>query len=200
MKDGYTRLGIFGGTFNPIHLGHLRLAEDVREKFCLDRVIFVPTNIPPHKNMEVWIDPLDRLRMVEMALSGNEGFSCEDVEIKRGGLSYTIDTVDYIYENYQFEGRPFFIVGSDLIGEIHTWKYVQSLAEKVHFIVILRDKYPIAGDGAGYIKGLHLHYFKKRNIDITSSEIRERVKMGKSIRWLVTEEVFHYINEKGLYR
>ncbi len=194
------KLGVFGGTFNPIHIGHLRLAEDVREKFTLDRIIFIPTNIPPHKKVEFGADPIDRLKMVQIAVEKNGSFICDDVEIKRGGNSYTIDTVNYIYKNYQFDKKPFFLLGSDLIPELSTWKRIDRLTELLSFIVLLRNNYPIVSEYGNDIMGFEYSIFSDRNIEITSSEIRQRLRKGQSVRYLVADSVLDYIIEKGLYR
>jgi len=195
-------LGVFGGTFNPIHIAHLRLAEDVREKFSLERVIFIPTNLPPHKRVEGRIDPGHRLKMVRLAARSNPHFKCDDIELKRGGVSYTIDTVNYLYDKYSLHDRPYIIIGSDLVGEIGTWKKIGSLAQKVHFVVLLRNGHLVEKNRAlcRNLPGSSWHYFEKRTMDITSSEIRERAMQGRSIRYLVPEPVLEYIKEKGLYQ
>jgi nicotinate-nucleotide adenylyltransferase len=194
------KLGVFGGTFNPIHIGHLRLAEDVREKFSLDRILFIPTNIPPHKKVEFGAAPIDRLRMVQIAVERNSSFLCDDVEIKRGGNSYTIDTVNYIYKKFQFEEKPFFILGSDLIPELNTWKEIHRLTGLLFFIVLLRNNYPIVGEYGNEITGFECSVFGDRNIEITSSEIRQRLRKAQSVRYLVADSVLDYIIEKRLYR
>ena len=138
MKIKCRKLGLFGGTFNPIHIGHLRLVEDICEEFNLDKVVFIPTNIPPHKKMKEEISPEHRIRMVKAAIKDNCRFMSDDIELKRGGISYTIETVNYVYENYGFEKKPFFILGSDLMDEISTWRQIELLAAKLHFIVMMR--------------------------------------------------------------
>jgi nicotinate-nucleotide adenylyltransferase len=193
------RLALFGGTFNPIHVGHLRLAEDVREQFNIDRVLFIPTNIPPHKSVDAHIEPKHRLNMVQLAIEGNDSFNCDDVELRRGGNSYTIDTVEYVYEQYAFDGRPYFILGSDLMPEIGTWKSIERLAGLVHFIVLIRADYPFREESCSGIMGLSWHRFNGRKIQVNSTEIRHIMGRGASIRYLVTERVLQYIRDHELY-
>lgn len=205
MGIQYRRLGIFGGTFNPIHIGHLRLAEDVRELFRLDRVVFIPAYIPPHKKVEECCSAFDRLQMVERAVESNDYFLCDDIEIKQGGISYTIDTVHYVFQNYQFEGKPHLIVGSDLIGELDTWKNIDRLVKEVKFIVLVRKGHPIKESDVFKKLGVRernqklFSYYTQRKIDVTSSEIRDRLKKGLSIHYLVPDRVYWYIKEKKLY-
>jgi nicotinate-nucleotide adenylyltransferase len=194
-----TRLGIFGGTFNPIHFGHLRMAEDVRDHFSLDRILFVPTNLPPHKVVEQHIPPEYRMHMVEMAIDGNQSFLCDDVELKRGGHSYTIDTVEYIYREYEFADKPYLILGSDLIPELDEWKDIERLTGLVHFIILNRANYPFVSANSNDIIGLCYTLYEGRQIQITSSEIRSKLQEGKSIRYLVPDVVLRYIIDKGLY-
>jgi nicotinate-nucleotide adenylyltransferase len=193
------RLALFGGTFNPIHLGHLRLAEDVREQFELDRIIFIPTNIPPHKSLEGDIAPSHRLAMLSLALEDNVGFLFDDIELRRGGASYTVDTVDYVYARYQFEGRPFFILGSDLIPELHTWKAIDRLTQLVHFIVLVRTDYPFPAALKSDILDMQYSVYEGRKMDVHSSEIRRLMGEGRSVRYLVTDRVLRYIHDHGLY-
>ena len=178
----------------------MRLAEDVREQFSLDRILFIPTNVPPHKPLEDKIDPRHRLNMVNIATEGNDAFVCDDVEIQRGGSSYTIDTVEYIYEHYQFEGRPYFILGSDLMPELRTWKDVERLVELVHFIVLVRVNYPFNSVASNGIIGFIYSLYEGRKIQINSSEIRDLLRNGRSARYLVAEPVLKYIIDNGLYR
>ncbi len=219
MKINCRNLGLFGGTFNPVHIGHLRLAEDIGEEFRLDKVVFIPTNIPPHKKMKEEISPVHRVRMVESAIKDNDRFTSDDIEVERGGISYTIETVNYVYDNYCFEEKPFFILGSDLLDEIAVWKDISILTRKVHFIVMMRagstgldrlsgladlfqteDRDKQDGNYPACSNGLSFSLFEKRKLEITSSEIRERIKLKKSIRYLVTEDVLHYIERNDLYR
>jgi nicotinate-nucleotide adenylyltransferase len=206
MKINCQNLGLFGGTFNPVHIGHLRLVEDISEEFHLDKVVFIPTNIPPHKKMKEKISPEHRIRMVDAAIKDNDKFVRDDIEIRRGGISYTIETVNYVYDNYGFEKKPFFILGSDLLDEINTWKDIELLAEKLNFIVIMRTGSSGSnglldlGKLSNISNRLSYSFYEKRKLEITSSEIRERIKLKKSIRYLVTEEVLNYIEKNNLYK
>jgi nicotinate-nucleotide adenylyltransferase len=193
------RLGIIGGTFNPVHNGHLRLAEDVREEFALDKVLFIPTNIPPHKKSDDMSGCEDRLAMLSLCLAENDHFAYDDVEIRRGGVSYTIDTVRYLYEERSFEGKPHFIIGSDLLMELDTWKDIGELVALVEFVVLVRPDFPVEDRENPSVPNSKLHYFDNRKIDITSSEIRDRIRGNRSIRYLVPECVYRYIYEKGIY-
>lgn len=202
MAKQALRFGVFGGTFNPIHNAHLMLAEDVREEFFLEKVLFIPTNLPPHKRVAGGIDPAHRLRMVRLAIQHNPHFQCDDIELKRKGVSYTVETVEYLYEKYGLDEKPHLIIGSDLVSEIDTWKKIETLAQKVHFVVLMRDGYPVEENRRlpRTLPGCSWYYFEKRKIAITSSEVRERVKRGRSIRYLVPETVLEYIRENRLYQ
>jgi nicotinate-nucleotide adenylyltransferase len=193
-------IGIIGGTFNPIHIGHLRLAEDVREEFGLERILFIPTNLPPHKSMDGMIDSEDRLEMVRLALRDNEHLACDDAEIRRGGVSYTIDTARYLYGKRGLEGPLHLIIGSDLLLDLAAWKRIDDLVRLVDFIVLVRPDFPVADREKPPVPGARLRFFDNRKIDVTSSEIRERIKENRSIRYLVPESVYRYIYENDLYR
>ena len=213
------RIGLFGGTFDPIHWGHLRSAEEVSESFDLDRVLFIPASIPPHKRGQTTTPARDRLAMVRLAVAKNPRFKVSTVEIARPGVSYSIDTVRHFAERKRQSDSLFFIIGLDAFREIGSWKDFAEIFPLCDFIVTSRpgskDSDPLRGTGVA-VKRLFCYDFKRRNyrhgsgsrvffikltdIAISASEIRGRVKEGKSIRYLVPSRVKTYIKKQGLYR
>lgn len=187
------KIGILGGTFNPIHIGHLILAEEAREKLGLDKVIFVPTYLPPHKDNSDIAAALHRLRMLELALKSNKLFCVSDIEIKRNGRSYTIDTIKEFKEKYPKDDL-YFIIGSDLLKYLDEWKDLSEILKMVKFIVATRPGYPLEKIPS-YIKTLPI-----RAVDISAFEVRSCIKENKSFRYLVADAVFNYIVKKRLYR
>jgi nicotinate-nucleotide adenylyltransferase len=216
-ETGKKRVGLFGGTFNPIHLGHLRGAEEIREFFCLDKVIFTPAAIPPHKETEGMVNPLHRLEMAQRATLKNPWFSVSDIELKRPGKSYSIDTLRYFRDIHQ--GPLFFILGGDAFFEIETWREYQTLFSLCHFVVMARPgsqkkgeaselpagvvpffKYDPVLRGWIHVSGNHLYMKEITFLDISSTQIRKLIGKGGSVKYLIPMEVEAYIQEKGLYR
>ena len=187
------KIGILGGTFNPIHLGHLILAEEVRQKIELDEVIFVPTNLPPHKDNGEIIPASHRLKMLRLAIRGNPYFSVSDIEIKKGGLSYTIDTIKEFKKIYQ-EHELYFIIGSDLFTYLSEWKDLKEIIVLVKFIVATRPGYPLKN------LPVYMTTIDIRAVGISAFEIRQCIKQNRSFRYLVPEAVRRYILKKGLYK
>jgi len=214
------RIGIVGGTFNPIHLGHLRSAEENRETYDLSRVIFIPSATPPHKDSGNIIDAKHRYKMVKRAVSSNCNFVASDIELKREGKSYTIDTLKYFKERVGDEGEIYFIIGLDAFIEIETWMNFRELFEYSHFVVTDRpdseskspqfvmpegisDAFEKQTDGE---QDFWIHTSKSRlyfqdisALDISSTVIRGLIRDGKSISYLVPESVNKYIKKRGLY-
>ena len=187
------RIGLLGGTFNPIHVGHLILAEEAREKLGLDKVIFVPAFLPPHKDNSDIAKASDRLTMVKLAIAGNRNLLASDIEIKRDGRSYTIDTIREFKTKYP-EDELYFIIGSDLLKYLDEWKDLGDIIKMVKFIVATRPGYPLEKIPS-YIKTMEI-----RAVDISAFEIRGKIKEDKSFRYLIPERVFNYINKKRLYK
>lgn len=187
------KLGIIGGTFNPVHIGHLILAEEAREKLKLDRIIFVPAFLPPHKDNAGIVDARHRFSMLKLAVRDNKYFAVSDAEISRGGRSYTIDTIKQLKDAYPRD-ELHFIAGSDLLKYLEEWKDLPEILRMVKFVVATRPGYPLEEIPA-YITTVAI-----RAVDISAFEIRACVKENKSFRYLVPEAVFRYITRKRLYR
>jgi len=187
------RIGILGGTFNPIHIGHLILAEEVREKLKLDRVIFVPTYLPPHKDNSDIASSAVRLTMVKLAIKGNRYFFASDIEVKRDGRSYTIDTLKEFKKIYP-EDELYFIIGSDLLRYLDDWKDLDEIIAMVSFIVATRPGYPLEKIPS------HISTIPIRAVDVSAFEIRKAIRENKSFRYLVPEAVRSYIEKNSLYK
>jgi len=222
--DQSERVGLFGGTFNPIHKGHLAMAEAVLRQYGLDKVIIIPSAQPPHKSMEL-APAQDRLRMVHLALNQIPGLQASDIEIQRTGYSYTIDTLHYFRARLKPGGQLFFILGADAFIEIYTWKAYRNLFEEAAFIVLPRPPHSlfdrqrrralrefviqrISSDYAWdedemslyHPRNLPIHLAVIDPVDISSTQIRQSIREGRPLTDKLTKEVWRYIMEKGLYR
>lgn len=215
------RIGILGGTFNPIHFGHLAASEEVRERLKLDCIMFIPSFLPPHKREEEVPSASRRLEMVRRAISGNAHFALSDIEVKRGGKSYTIDTIEEVHSahpNAQF----FFITGVDSFLEIRTWKRWEELLSLCSFVILSRPGYCFSdllkidfmNDAASEVIALDrgdvrqaflrigpftLYLETISHFEISSTDIRKRIRKGRSIKYLLPETVEHYIINNKLY-
>ena len=198
------RLGIMGGTFDPIHYGHLVAAEMARYEFNLERVIFIPTGNPPHKT-ERLITPAEfRYQMVIQAIADNASFEVSRIEIERTGPTFTIDTLrlmQNLYANYEL----YFITGADAFREIFTWRKANEILELTHFIGASRPGFD-AREFLNQLQQEHsefygrMHFLEVPALAISSTDIRSRVKSGQSIRYLLPEAVRLLIQEKKLYQ
>jgi nicotinate-nucleotide adenylyltransferase len=211
------RLGILGGTFDPIHLGHLRLAEEVGEELRLERVYLVPAASPPHKEIRPITPFHQRVAMARLAARESPLLEVHDLEGRREGFSYSIETLRQFHGLFGPEMELFFILGMDAFLEIETWKEYQNLFRYAHFVVIQRPGFPsgklepfLASLGLGFERtresnvfvaapGNKVLYMKVTLMAISSTEIREKVAAGKSIRFLVPEGVRSYILKNRLY-
>ncbi len=198
------RIGVFGGSFDPVHMGHLTIAQDAVEQLELERLIFMPAAIPPHKQGHTLAEGRHRFEMLQLATEGNLSFEVSDMELQRGGVSYTFDTMRQI----QFEhpgAELFFIVGLDSLTILHSWKNVEQLLEICTVVPFARG----GEDPAKIAEQIQLsNVWKERlleclirihEVEISASEIRMRLAEGLSIRYLVPPEVEMYIAEHHLY-
>ena len=196
------RLGIFGGTFDPIHLGHLLTAEAVLEGLFLDKVIFIPASIPPHKTDKFVTPPEKRMDMTRLGTAYNENFAVSDIELKRKGPSYSVDTVSELKNRYP-DGEFFFIIGSDAINDIATWHEAKKLIASCNFAAVTRAGKPLNREYLreyfGELAHTNITEVKTPQIEISSTDIRRRIGEGKNISYMVTKEVAEYIKREGLY-
>lgn len=197
------KLAIMGGTFDPIHMGHLIIAEAVRDNMKMEAVLFVPSGTPPHKLDKCITGNDHRYKMTQLAMQKNPWFHVSAIEMLRRGNSYTIDTIQQIKEVCA-DTEIYFITGVDAIELIDTWKEAKKLVHSCKFIVLNRPGYALQKLKtamkvleADYNK---LYFLDAPLIDISSSDIRQRVRNGKSIRYLLPYEVEEYIYEKKLYQ
>ncbi|WBW49212.1 nicotinate-nucleotide adenylyltransferase [Peptoniphilus equinus] len=195
------RYGLMGGTFNPVHLGHLMISEYIREEMHLDEIIFIPTGNPPHKET---LDAKLRYEMVKLATDENPYFSTSDIETTREYTSYTIDTIEALEK--QLDGKLYFIIGSDTLFQLKTWKKKEKLLKKVEFICAIRPDYvseQILELELKYLQdkyGAVIHIVPTPMYEVSSTDLRGRIAEGKSVKYLIPKEVIAYIEEKGLYR
>jgi nicotinate-nucleotide adenylyltransferase len=183
------RLGIFGGSFNPIHIGHLLLAETAREQCSLDRVLFVPTGTPPHKSAKDLLSGAVRLQLIEAAIRDQPAFAVSDVELGRSGVSYSIDTVQMLRRRLP-EAKLFLLLGQDMLAVRWVgWSELKRLCTVA----------AAARSGMKKRREANIKWLKMPAVDISSSEIRRRLKAGRSIRYLVPPAVERYIRQHHLY-
>lgn len=200
------RIGVFGGSFDPVHLGHLLLAEQCLEAAGLDQIRFIPADVPPHKQDWVLSPAKDRLQMLRLAIGGNERFEVEACEIDRGGISYTVDTLEQLTAR-QPGAELFLLMGADSLDEFHTWKDPARICQLALPLVVERPGFePVdlaklsAFADEQKLAAIRSVSFASRRIDLSSTEIRERVAMQQSIRYQTPRAVEQFIAENGLYR
>lgn len=218
--------GLFGGTFDPIHYGHLRSAWEVKEKFGFDRIFLIPAAIPPHKRTKTVENPEHRLEMIRLATAESPELTVSDIELKRTGPSYTIDTVCHFKSQCGQETALHFIIGSDAFLELDTWKAYEDLLVEIPFVVMIRPDVQCI-DISKKIKQIHeflstrisegytyrsdedcifhpdrptVFIHRVTALDISSTQIRKMIKQNKSVRFLVPPAVEKYITTRGLYK
>ncbi len=195
------RVGLMGGTFDPVHYGHLFAAEEAREQCGLETIYYIPCNLPPHKETTHITPAEHRFNMVHLATASNPQFAASRVEIERGGLSYTIDTVREFGKLLGEQAELYFITGADAIREIVTWRDNETLVTLCHFVAVRRPGYELTDLKADLSPPLlrSLEIVHVKGLDISSTDIRQRVAEGRSIRYLTPPEVALYIANHGLY-
>lgn len=185
------KVGILGGTFNPPHIGHLIMANEVYHALELDEVRFMPNSIAPHKKMETHCTDENRLRMVELLIAPYEEFTVETIELERGGISYTYDTMVALVER-EPETKFFFIIGGDMIDSLHSWYNIDELVKLVQFVGIKRP-------GTKSQSPYPVWMIEAPEINLSSTFIRDRIASGGTLRFLIPDEVEAYIRKEGLY-
>jgi len=218
------RIGLLGGTFNPIHVGHLKIARMVRYRLKLDAVWFIPTGKSPHKSEEMQPSRADRLEMVRLAIQDAPYFKPCDMEIKRRGISYTIDTLTLLKQHHPEESF-FFIIGTDAFSHLHQWKAPERLLETVAFVIVPRVGHPFSHlpnlaicnrinmislkelDGNhrkrytfSTTNGGRLYFVQTALHPISACEIRNKIRSEKTVKTLLPQRVLSYIIKKGLYK
>ena len=200
----YMRIGIFGGTFNPPHLGHLLLAQAALEEAALDRMVFVPCGNPPHKETRGLTDAAHRFEMTRLAICGNPSFEISDIEIRSDAPSYTAKTLEQLKRKYP-DDTLCFIVGADSLCEMEGWYHPGEIFSRAEIIAACRG-----GENRGDIERAAELYREKYNatvrciampeVEISSSDIRQRLTDGRTVRYMLPERVIDYINKTGIYR
>ena len=200
------RIGILGGTFNPIHMGHLIMAEEVYQQHHLSKIIFIPAYIPPHKYVNDLAEAHHRYQMIKAVISGKSKFEVSDLEIKREGKSYTIDTVQEILDHYGKDCEVFLIMGADSLNELELWKNIKRLSQLCHFVIVNRPGFKTEVSarlveiiGSNNILDMERLRVEINPVGISSTDIRKRLNDGVQIKDLVPECVEGYIKEHSLY-
>lgn len=205
MGNNKKRYGIMGGTFDPIHTGHLVVAEEVRQQFNLDKVIFMPTGVPPHKSGEKVASGEHRYEMALLATVTNPYFEISRLELDRKGVTYTVDTIMDLKKLYKNNIDIYFITGADSLLQLHTWKDSEKILEMCKIVAATRPGYDLT-DMEDRLKELNEDNEEKINtitipgLQISSTDIRKRVSSGKTIKYLLPESVEVYIKKYNLYK
>lgn len=190
------RIGIFGGTFNPIHIGHLVLAQTALETLRLEQVVFVPTGKPPHKRGQTALAPAeDRFQMVQLAVADNRRFNASRHEVDSNGPCYTIHTLEAMERELGPNAELYLLVGGDWAGQVHLWHRGEEILQRYHIAAVPRGNQHLEANGDSPLLTISMPA-----IDISSSMVRQLVQEGRDIRYLVPKPVADYIAKHGLYR
>ena len=203
-------IGIFGGTFNPVHFGHLRAIEEIREMFNMDMVYFVLSKIPPHKLKENLIPPEERYKILKLALQKNSFFKASPVELRRKKVSYSLNTINYFKKRF-YTDKLYFILGSDAFYEIHTWHNYDNILKNIDLIVMKRKNILVEREYLLKLSykerecfwlnnfGQKIYFANVSRLDISSSKIRKFLKEKKSVNYFLPEKCINYIYKKNFY-
>lgn len=198
------RIGIMGGTFDPIHHGHLLTAEYVRDACGLTKILFIPAANSPFKLEKKVAPASDRLAMTRLAIADNPYFEASDIEMCRQGVSYTSDTIDELHCLLGQQAEFFFITGADAINDLPSWHEAEHLLASCHFIAATRQGTKLdmvyLRKAFGALCEYHIHQLTTPELEISSTEIRERIHSGRSVRYMLPAAVADYIKKEGLYR
>ncbi len=220
------KIGLFGGTFNPVHNGHIKIAEELLSNFPLDRIIMIPSSDPPHKEKKKLLSSKHRHAMAKLAFSELNHISVSDVELKREGVSFSVDTVHHFTRTYKKDSQLYFITGIDAFIEINTWKSYKEILKSIPFIIaerpgpwqdektgtkrilsdFLRDSisgsyvYQESDTLFSHKEFKNIYIFRSSMIDISSSEIRNRIRSNQDLTGYLPEKMKHYIKKGKLYR
>lgn len=192
------RIGIMGGTFDPVHIGHLVAAEWAREAGRLDEVWFMPSSQPPHKAPLQGAAPSERAKMVDLAIARHPQFRLETIELRRGGVSYTADTVSELLKRHP-DYRFVWIIGGDMVQYLSYWNRIEEIVGRIEFIGLTRPGYPTAPEELPAFVRERVSFIEMPGLDVSSTLIRSRLRRGESIRYLVPDSVCDYIKERRLY-
>jgi len=184
------KIGILGGTFDPPHIGHLMVANEVKHTLQLDEIWFMPTNKPPHKSEAIQSNT-HRLIMLEHAIKDTSYFKVNDIEMKRSGKSYTIETIQMLQEQYK-DDKFYFIIGADMVEYLPKWYRIDELIELVQFVGVKRQNYELKTD-------YPIIEVPVPTMEISSADIRSRIQKRKPFKYFLTTAVYHYIKEEKLY-
>jgi nicotinate-nucleotide adenylyltransferase len=198
------RLGLLGGTFDPVHFAHLLLAEQCREACRLDQVWFLPSGRPPHKPNETISPSEARIEMLELAVAGHPGFSVCTLEIERGGTTYTVDTLEHLHRDDPTR-ELFFLIGADSLADLPSWREPERIVQLATIVAVNRGDRPLPDSSAlmgqkGLQPASPIRFVTMPGVDLSSSDIRQRVHAGRSIRYMTPPAVEVYIRERSLYR
>lgn len=187
------KLLVLGGSFNPVHLGHLMLAEEVAAEFSYDRIMLVPSLLPPHKTLSEDPGPEHRLGMLKAAVEGNTGYLIDTCELERNGLSYTFETLEHLVSTFQLDGKPGLVIGDDLAAGFSSWRNPEGICKLADLVLGRRGGVPFE---------LQFSHCTAHNmyLPVSSTDIRSRIASSRPWRWLVPFQVAHYIEDHELYQ